>query len=39
MEPNVTLDMLTFGTRDNLLASVRVYLSNGDYYESPEDED
>jgi len=35
MEPGVKLDALKFGLKDDLLAKVTVYLSNGEYYESP----
>lgn len=39
MEPGVKLDALKFGLKDDLLAIVTVYLSNGEYYESPRGED
>ena len=34
MEPEVKLSSLVFGTKDDLLAKVRVKLSNGKYYDS-----
>jgi len=39
MEPDVTLATLTFETRDEKLAFVRVFLSNEGYYESPVGDD